>query len=470
MDGTGKGHPATPGNTKRGLAWAWVLGIGALLVVLIGILAPRPEKEPVWQPGPKNAPVSRTAAPSLRTPRQPQSHLHWALPAGVTAEEVVANKVIQFARNRREVLHNLAKRLSEEVPAELDRFFDAVEAGHWDKANDLFEAIRNNRTRTEGMTKLWPAIHETYGVAEAARMWPPQQLLDYGQAVMGSLRPGMVYVGGTDAGRFIPTLLNETSEGERHVIITQNALADGTYLQYVSFLYADRLSTLTQEDSQKAFQDYLSDAQKRLQHDQQLPDEPKQLRPGEDVRVAEDRVQVSGQVAVMAINEKLFQTLMDKNPDVSFAIEQSFPFTSTYSNATPLGPIMELRVQDEQNSLTPERAAQSVDYWRAIAQQLLADPEAANSSDARKAYAKMASEQAALLLNRKYAAEAEQAFLIAIEISPSNPEAVFRYVNLLMGQNRLGDAIPVVMNAVNLAPENKQFRDLLERMQKIKKN
>ena len=45
--------------------------------------------------------------------------------------------------------------------------------------------------------------------------------------VLGSLRPGMVYVGGTDNGRWIPELLNDTSQGERHVILTQNGLADG---------------------------------------------------------------------------------------------------------------------------------------------------------------------------------------------------------------------------------------------------
>ena len=53
---------------------------------------------------------------------------------------------------------------------------------------------------------MWQAVHETYGVAEVAHDWPAQKLLDYGQAVLDSLRPGMVYVGGTDAGRFIPTL------------------------------------------------------------------------------------------------------------------------------------------------------------------------------------------------------------------------------------------------------------------------
>ena len=380
----------------------------------------------------------------------------------------MTNKVSKFARSRREVLHNLAKHLKLEVPAEFDKFFDAVEAGNWDKAHDLFEAMKKIRWSSAGtgaMAELWPVLTETYGVAEAAHTWPAQKLLDYGQAVLGSLRPDMVYVGGNDAGLYIPTLLNETSEGERHVVLTQNGFADGSYLQYIRFLYADRLTTLTSEDSQRGFQDYLADAQKRLQHDQQFPNEARQIRPGEDVRVAENRVQVSGHVAVMAINEQLFQTLMDKNPNVSFAINQSFPFQSTYASAVPLGPIMELRNQD---GLTPERAAQSVDFWRTTTQQLLSDPEITGSSPVRQAYAKMASEQAALMLDRKYVAEAEQTFRMANEIFPASPEIVFRYVSFLAGQNRLDEAIPVVRNAANLAPDNKQFRDLLEQLQKKK--
>jgi hypothetical protein len=313
----------------------------------------------------------------------------------------------------------------------------------------------------------WRTIVETQGAADAAHDWPAEKLLDYGNAVLGALRPGMVYVGGTDPGCFIPTLLNETSDGEYHIVLTQNALADGSYLDYLGFLYGDQMTTLTKDDSQRAFQEYLADAQKRFQHDQQFPDEPKQLKPGEDVRVTENRVQVSGQVAVMAINERLFQTLMQNNPDASFAIEQSFPFPSTYAKASPLGPIMELGVEDEQNALTAERAAQSVDYWRATAEQLLSDPETPSGSDPRKAYSKLVSEQAALLLARNYTAEAEQALRIANEICPSSPEAVFRYVNLLVEQQRLPEAVQAAANAVNAAPDNKQFGDLLAQVQKM---
>src|SRR5258706_11417645 len=196
----------------------------------------------------------------------------------------------------------------------------------------------------------------------------------------------MIYVGGTDPGCFIPTFLNETSEGERHITLTQNALADGTYLEYLNFLYGEKLSTLTQEDSQRAFQDYIADAQKRLEHDQQFPDEPKQIRPGEDIQVTDGKVEVGGQVAVMGINEKLLEALMQKNPGISFAIQESFPMRSTYADALPLGPLMELGARDDQNTFTAERAAQSLDYWRNAAQQALSDFDATGSEAALQSY------------------------------------------------------------------------------------
>jgi tetratricopeptide (TPR) repeat protein len=218
--------------------------------------------------------------------------------------------------------------------------------------------------------------------------------------------------------------------------------------------------------NKRIYEEYASDARKRFEHDQQFPDEPKQLRPDEDISIVDGKVKVAGYVAVMALNEKLFQLLMQKNPETSFAMEESYPFKSTFGTATALGALMELRVQDEQNVLTRERAAQSVDYWRTTAQQLLADTEAADSRYVRMAYSKLASSQAGLLLERGYTAEAEQAFRYAYHIAPTSPEAVYRYINLLVGQNRVHDALPLAENAVRMEPENKQFRNLVQELQK----
>lgn len=388
-----------------------------------------------------------------------------------TAQEIVAHKLVQFGRNRRELVHALAKRFNVTVPDDVERFFRAVEGGRWEEIEAAFNAIRGDHPsipRSDDLFAIWRPIQEAWGAARETHNWPAQKLLDYGDAVLGSLRPGMVYVGGTDPGAFITTMLNETSGGERHIVLTQNALASTAYLDHLNFLYGDRLATLTSDDNKRSYDEYVADARKRFEHDQQFPDEPKQVLSGENVRFVEGKFQVTGQAAVMAINEKLFQLFMQKNPDAAFAIEESFPFKSTFATATALGPLMELRVQDEQNALTRERAAQSVVYWRTTAQQLLADAEAADSQSVRMTYSKMASAQAGLLLERGYAAEAEQAFQYAYHIAPTSPEAVFRYVNFLQGQNRAQDALPIAEGALRLAPENKQFGNLVQELKKLK--
>jgi tetratricopeptide (TPR) repeat protein len=226
----------------------------------------------------------------------------------------------------------------------------------------------------------------------------------------------------------------------------------------------------TNEDSQMAFQHYVVDAQRRFQHDQEFPNEPKQIRPGEDVRVTDGKVQVGGQTVVMGINEKILQTLMERNPDLSFALEESFPLKSTYANATPLGPIMELRVQDEQNALTAERAAQSIDYWRTTAQRLQSDPEASGSPETMKSYSKLVVSQGNLFADRKLSAEAEQAYRLATELWPASPEAVFGHVQLLMQQARFDEAARAADAAVKAAPENQAFRVLEQQVKSQRRN
>ena len=78
-----------------------------------------------------------------------------------------------------------------------------------------------------------------------------------------------------------------------------------------------------------------------------------------------------------------------------------------------------------------------------------------------KAYSKLATAQAGLLAAHNFSAEAEQTYRLATEIAPSAPEAVFGYVNLLVGQQRFAEAVPVIETAAWAAPDNQQFRDML---------
>src|SRR5262249_10574562 len=127
------------------------------------------------------------------------------------------------------------------------------------------------------------------------------------------------------------------------------------------------------------------------------------------------------------------------------------------------------RVADEQNALTAERASEAIERWRTTAQQLASDPQGDDSAP-RKTYAKMAAEQAALLLSHQFTAEAEQAFRIANDICPSSPEPLFRYANLLVEQKRYEEAARLAENAARSAPDNTQFRDLAEQLRRLAKN
>jgi len=428
--------------------------VGCALLVLIGILRwPHQEDSPSSAGSTTtNAARSREIGGNRATAQTRTSvHRSGSAPAPTpTAKEVVAGKVSQFCKCRRAPVRGIARRSQKEVPAEVERFFDAVESGHWEDIKAHWDALAkksgqyDHSEHAPELDPFWPAVLDAYGVAEQAHLWPAQKLLDYGQAILDSLRPGMVYVGGTDNGRWIPELLNETSGGEHHVIVTQNALADGRYLDFVSELYGEHLATLTQEDSQRAFQEYMADAQERLQHDQQFPDEPKQVRLGEDIRVTDGKVQVSGQVAVMAINERLLGMLMDKNPERSFALQESFPLKGTYADALPLGPLMELRAQDGDNTFNAERAEQSLDYWRNAAQQILLDPEAAGSPDTLKSYSHDTVAAANLLGAHDFTAEAEEAYRLAAQLWPENPESVLGLAGLFARSGRENEARQLV--------------------------
>ena len=276
-------------ESRRRSCWPWVLTIGSLFVVLLGLLLPRQGTTPTL-PNSTNAAGQHPDAHA----GVERAHLSRGLAeSALTPEEIIADKVTQFAHDRLRITQAMAKRFKVSVAPDVEGFFQAVAAGRWEELNAAFKALKQRREsgNAEDLGVLWGPILETLLTAGCAHDSPAKKLLNYGDTTLGSLRPGMVYVGGTDPGRGSPTLLNETSDGERHIVITQNALADGSYHQYIDFLYRDRVATLTSEESQRAFQDYLADAQKRLAHDQQFPDEPKQIRPGEDIRVVDNRGQ-----------------------------------------------------------------------------------------------------------------------------------------------------------------------------------
>jgi len=90
------------------------------------------------------------------------------------------------------------------------------------------------------------------------------------------------------------------------------------------------------------------------------------------VKVSENRVQVSGKVAVMAINSLISRVVFDRNTNRDFYIEESFPLDWMYPYLEPHGLIMKLNRQPLVQ-LPEETIAMDHDYWRKLVAGMLGD-------------------------------------------------------------------------------------------------
>lgn len=278
----------------------------------------------------------------------------------------------------------------------------------------------------------------------------------------------------------------------------------------VGGVYPDmEILTASEEDSRRCFKEYLDDAQRRLDHDRRFPNEPRQIKPGEDVRIVDNRVTVSGQVAVMAINALLTKVMFDNNPDREFYVEESFPLDWMYPHLTPYGIIMKINrnplpemtqeIVDRDHEFWTEYSTRSIGNWitydttvkqicdfadqvyyrRKLPKDFKGDPAFIRDNDAQKAFSKLRSSIAGVynwrIANAKSAPEqqrmlkeADFAFRQAYAFCPYSPEALFRYVNLLLSTGRVDDALLIATTSQKLDPFNGQIDNLIFELKRIK--
>ncbi len=434
----------------------------------------------------------------------------------------------RFVESKKQQANELAEEFEVKVSPDIWAYFKAAEAGDWSTASNLFMSLKGRASQYEGAvndpgvgTVVWQAVIEVELVLESYALGEPKYSGMFGRRVVDSIPAGAIYFGGTDPGRGLVTAFCKShAQGDPFFTITQNAFADGRYLQYLRHIYGKRIYVPSEEDSQRAFKEYLEDAQRRLQENR--------LRPGEDVKVTDNRVQVSGQVAVMSINALLARMIFDKNPDHQFFVEESFPLDWMYPHLLPHGFILKLE-RDAMAVLPDEAVRKDHDFWKQELKGMIGDwlneetpveavcdfadkvfrrkeldgfegdSKYVRNDYACKLFSKLRSSIAGLyswrlqeinsrlqqLISRESAeregnqpgirrlqdaqkqmlAEADFAFRQSLALCPYSPEAVFRYVNLLASQNRKADALRVASTAARLEPENKQFRALVEQLE-----
>ncbi|PYI85740.1 MAG: DUF2723 domain-containing protein [Verrucomicrobia bacterium] len=378
-----------------------------------------------------------------------------------------------------------------------------------------------------------------------------------GDLIYPEMARDTILFGGTDPGRFCPTYMifcesfippqkrRDPNFDRRDVyIITQNALADGTYLQYIRAHYnrsaqidppffqeifrsekerelnyrtnllarmfspldtffiglgsrienrrrADgvyprkEIYTPSNEDSARSFQEYLDDAQRRMKLGQ--------LKPGEDIKVIDNRMQVQGQVAVMAINGLLTKVIFDKNPDHEFYVEESFPLDWMYPHLEPFGVIMKIN-RKPLPELSEQIIARDHRFWSLYSDRLVGNWITYDTSIAdickfaEKTYIQHNYEEftgdfkfvrddeaPGSAQQKAMSKEAEFALKQAYAFCPYSPEALFRLANLLLGlsrygENRVDDARLLAETSLKKDPYNGQIQNLVKELDRIKKS
>jgi len=278
--------------------------------------------------------------------------------------------------------------------------------------------------------------------------------------------------------------------------------------QSLGGLYPDcEIEIPTTQEASRCFHEYMQDVERRRAANQ--------LRPGEDVKIIGDRMQVAGQGAVMAINGLITKVIFDKNPQHEFYVEESLPIEWMYPHLTPAGVIMKINRQPLA-SLPADVLQRDHEFWKQYSHRLTGDFVQYDTPvkqladwiektylnrnfegftgdrkfiydiDAQRSFSKLRSaiagvyswrisplcppayrpkspEEFQLLLK-----EADFSYRQALAFCPWSPEAAFHYINLLLQTNRLDDAVLVAETYLKVDPFNAQGQGTLAALRRLK--
>jgi tetratricopeptide (TPR) repeat protein len=282
-------------------------------------------------------------------------------------------------------------------------------------------------------------------------------------------------------------------------------------LKSLGGVYPDtEITTPTREDSESCINDYYQDAGRRAQHDAQFPNEPRQVRAGEEVKIVNGRIEISGgQGTVMNINGLLAKVIFDKNPGHEFYVEESFPLDWMYPYLTPFSVIMKVNRQP-----VPEITKEIIDkdhaFWTAFSRRTIGswitydtsvkqicdwaenvylrhdftgftgDLKFVRDDDAQKAFAKMRSAIGASVYlwharnprnpaeQARAAKEAEFALKQSFAYCPYSPDTIVHLINIFLGTGRVDDALLILKTCHKLDPYNGQIEDWVEQLERSK--
>lgn len=284
----------------------------------------------------------------------------------------------------------------------------------------------------------------------------------YGYDMLKDLPKGSIMIGGTDAGRFVPTymILGESTQpaGVKRdpnfdrrdlYIITQNALGEPNYMKYLRDQY-----TTQRPQPKNAFERWLGRADAYPKEPIALPDE-NEIEEYVKAFVKENaeagkEIGDKGTTLFSAVLKWLWEKNRDRH---EFFVEESFPIEWTYEYALPHGLVYQIN-KTKLDKIPADVVVKDLDFWKKYVDRLLADPSYGNDLDAQRSFSKLRQTTANIYRYRKMIPEAKLAYLQAVQLWPNNLEAILFLMNYYWEEGDYDTPIKLLTEAANNDPEN----------------
>lgn len=267
-----------------------------------------------------------------------------------------------------------------------------------------------------------------------------------------------LFFGGTDPGRFVPTYMIFSADYRPDIyIITQNALADDTYMSVERDHYGDEIWIPSKDDSSKAFAIYVDEVERGVR------------KANGDLRTDNGRVQVTGALGVMEINGILTKMMFDHEKNRrDFYIEESYAIPWMYEYLSPHGLIM--KINSEKTAYDEKLAAKDRDFWDWYTRRLLNDDMYRRDFAGQKSFSKLRASLAGLYNRQRKYRESAQAYREACLLYPASPEATFRYAQDCLVPYRKWDITLELMDYTDsMDPKNRRTASMRSYVTRFKK-
>jgi len=333
----------------------------------------------------------------------------------------------------------------------------------------------------EGVRGIKEYLKANYSPEEFEKIWATYPNKNYPQP----METNAIFFGGTDPGRFVPTYMIYAAHVRPDIyLITQNALADDTYMKTMRDLYGDQIWIPSDHDATIEFSKFIQDVEAgRVK-----------IKDG-GLKKINGRWQLKSQLGVMKINALDCKIIFNNNqyrtetktdeatrpkgsavvyedpkidpktghpPQRAFYIEESFPLAWMYPYLTPHGLIMQLN--NKPTKLTPEMIKNDTDFWNWYTKHLVSDKKYTQDIPAQKSFCKLRLSIAGLYFARHHNKEAEAAYRQALELYPLSSEANFKYAQFLAQKAQYKKACQLIEKYLEEDSNNKTAQALFQHL------